>query len=569
MMLITQSLVQFLTRLQNDELQKDLVSENLLRRKIPYVLLDIFTRMMTSQLVDGSWDLKCEVTAYSVLTLEPFLILPWPESLKAEGISSIDRGKAYLDRNQRLWTQGSYLWIEKVVYASRNLSQAYCLSASKVNVPSFHLTINQLCCQTQEKITSFKNFFTKLPLFSDTPSWNLDSSLLQSIQFVPLLKEYGSEIFPPMKKTSNEEYLDYIPFTWIGCKNQCLTQIPTDRIWEMMVISKLNFQVDAYMETVLEELYRNNLEALKAVVQRLCEPQSQRNIPPLQDRFDMKKVPGSSQKIPNDPESERGTDCEPLGHFLGIETELEHKEAKFAAPFKDAEEVLRKFITHVLQHPNVLQSHPCLQIWLRYELKTFLLAHITQIEDCASMSKGADITSAILTLKSPCSTYYNWARSTGANHTSCPYSFVFYLCLIGKPKVDWIASTHRRYVLEDACHHLAAMCRQYNDFGSVGRDRQEQNLNSINFPEFQNPDGEGSSGLEEIQNSRKKDLLKIAEYERRCLSAVLSELEWDLDLDSVSKLKLFICVTDLYGQIYVAKDIGIRKVDNSISQGEK
>lgn len=32
--------------------------------------------------------------------------------------------------------------------------------------------------------------------------------------------------------------------------------------------------------------------------------------------------------------------------------------------------------------------------------------------------------------------------------------------------------------------HLGRMCRQYNDYGSLARDQEERNLNSLNFPEF-------------------------------------------------------------------------------------
>ena len=201
-----------------------------------------------------------------------------------------------------------------------------------------------------------------------------------------------------------------------------------------------------------------------------------------------------------------------------------------------------------------MQGHPTLQSWLRYELKTFLLAHITQMEDCANLSVDYQANN---------NTYYNWAQNTGANHTSCPYSFVFYLCLISKPQQNF-ASARQRYLLEDACSHLATMCRQYNDFGSVSRDRQEQNLNSINFPEFKiYTREEGHIDLETLEARRKRDLFEIAEYERLCLNAALAELEMCLDLNLLREIKLFVHVTDLYGQIYVAKDIGVWKLENS------
>jgi hypothetical protein len=177
------------------------------------------------------------------------------------------------------------------------------------------------------------------------------------------------------------------------------------------------------------------------------------------------------------------------------------------------------------------------------------------MEDCAGLSRTSKYQAN--------TTYHNWARSTGANHTSCPYSFVFYLCLISKPQQD-LAGVRQCYFLEDACRHLATMCRQYNDFGSVSRDRQEQNLNSINFPEFEICTEEGHMDLEAMEARRKRELLEIAEYERRCLDTALAELEQCLDPSLLSKIKLFVHVTDLYGQIYVARDIGVRKMENEV-----
>lgn len=66
------------------------------------------------------------------------------------------------------------------------------------------------------------------------------------------------------------------------------------------------------------------------------------------------------------------------------------------------------------------------------------------------------------------------------------------------------------------------MCRQYNDYGSIARDRAERNLDSINFSEF------GASGGEvgvDVDERLKEELLWIAEYERECLRWVVRRLE--------------------------------------------
>jgi len=270
MMLIAQAFAQILDRWENNEFGIDSIPEVLVRRHIPIVLLQIFARTMESQQPDGSWDSMHEVTAYAVLTLKAFLDLPWLESLKIEGIACMERGVAYLHRNRDQWTRGDYLWIEKVVYASGTLSQAYCLAASKVNTPHLRLETgaNKTWHQSEGMVAKFNQFFNQIPLFTETPYWKLDLWLLQSLQFVPSLKEAGVSIFPPMKITDKEKYLNYIPFSWVGCNEKYGTNVPLETIWEMMIISMLNFQVDAYMETLFETGHEN-FEALKSVVNKI------------------------------------------------------------------------------------------------------------------------------------------------------------------------------------------------------------------------------------------------------------------------------------------------------------
>jgi hypothetical protein len=148
-------------------------------------------------------------------------------------------------------------------------------------------------------------------------------------------------------------------------------------------------------------------------------------------------------------------------------------------------------------------------------------------------------------------------HTTSADHTSCPYSFVFYLCLAGEGRSALDFNIQQRYALEDACRHLAAMCRQYNDLGAVLRDQEERNLNSVNFPEFVVDEVDATITEKELIGRKKRDLLAVAEYERRCLDRVLGELEVTTESKLMDKLKLLIQLTDLYGQIYIVRDIGI------------
>ncbi|KAF2734802.1 hypothetical protein EJ04DRAFT_534654 [Polyplosphaeria fusca] len=604
MMLIAQAFTLLLKRWGKNELDHDAIPTKLVYQDVPRTLLDILSQTMGLQQADGSWESKREVTAYAILTLAPLLSLPWVDFLKPEGIACMYRGKAYLEDGRSSWREAEVLWIEKTAYSSKNLAHAYCLAASKIVVPmssTSHRITELFPVQMSKKMARMLGFFAHVAPFSEAPKWKLQLSLLQSAQYASALKEARYAIFPRMEKASDEKYQEYIPFTWIGCRDHLSSSIPGEALWEMMLISMFNFQVDAFMETTAWDQYKGRLPELKAfILKKVLRTNGMANGSSHAVNGDTK---GASNGVLKHEGRLMNGDAKPVvnGNHLAPAAQLNgdsinvptsHNGAtKIGASADDdtnesngstmtngtrnrkdsgkglqglngdlVEETLTKFVNHALQHPKVLNSPPSMRAWLAHEMQTFLLAHITHMEDCIEMAESSDVSNDSATWSKPRTTFFNWVKTTSADHTSCPYSFVFFLCLIGEKGKDMIATIQQRYALEDACHHLATMCRQYNDFGSVVRDQEERNLNSVNFPEFVTTEDRLMSS-KELTERRKSDLLAVAEYERRCLARVIGELDESLDAKTMQKLALFIQVTDLYGQIYVARDIGIRHME--------
>jgi hypothetical protein len=197
---------------------------------------------------------------------------------------------------------------------------------------------------------------------------------------------------------------------------------------------------------------------------------------------------------------------------------------------------LTKFIRHILQHPRVLRAQARLRAQLSTELETFLLAHLDHAADNARRAAAAD---PLPENRS----FHAWVRGTLADHTSCPFAFVFFCCLVSGEEHAWVTYARAAYLAEDLARHLAAMCRQYNDDGSRARDLAEGNLNSLDFPGFS--EGQG-----------KERLLWIAEYERAGVTRAMDALAELVDPKVAEMLRVFNDVTDLYGQIYLRKDIG-------------
>jgi hypothetical protein len=267
--------------------------------------------------------------------------------------------------------------------------------------------------------------------------------------------------------------------------------------------------------------------------------------------------------------------------------------------------VLGRFVTRILHHPAVLSSPPSLHTRLSFELQTFLLAHIQHAEDNhrlrAQWDQASNPNNGITNgngngnsnvnngtantpstpnpppqqqqYHNPGRTFYHWVRSTSADHTSCPFSFIFYNCLVHAASSNkktaatlFTLSARAAYLAEDACRHLASLCRMYNDAGSAARDADERALNSVNFPEFfltsPQQQQQGQKGQKKCGDvNPKEELLWIADYERRGLETAIELLEEEVGGSHgglVGALRLFVRVTDLYGQIYVLQDVGTR-----------
>jgi len=600
-MLLSQTLLRFLIRLDDGSLESGLFPEVLLREEIPIITMQVLAQILHLQEADGSWCSKHEVTSYAVLALVALASFPWMQRLSLTIDIAISRGKRYLEQIQHQWAHGDYLWIEKVTYASGTLSLGYCLSAARARPSSrsWGPIAEALNDVPIKRLSAMCRFFVGLPLYSGTPDEQIQAAFIQSHFFLRRLHRLQIDIFP--RKPKEDSYLKYIPFTWTACNNQAGGVIEPVLLQEMIVLSMLMYEADEFMETAVEQELGKNLGAVRALISHLCStidatPETRNGLKPetlnghkletanglnheTTNGLNHKTVNGVNHETANglNHETANGLTHE-TANGLTHETAngLTHEAANGSTPgpnLVEVERVLRKLLHHLLKHPMVVQSHPRLQEMLARELKTFLLAHVAHAEDNAQLTAGraADAIGTMtnghaIAFTSAGRTYYQWVRSTSADHTSCPFAFVFYCCLIAPLGTNPFTGPRQMYLAEDLCRHLATMCRQYNDYGSVARDRLEQNLNSINFPEFHAGSvtdagqSENESDTKQQEQRMKDDLMWIAEYERVGLESAMAALSREsINRKTMKALRVFVNVTDLYGQIYVQKDIGVQR----------
>ncbi|KAL2020341.1 hypothetical protein VTK56DRAFT_8569 [Thermocarpiscus australiensis] len=531
------------------------------------ISLHILMRLLRAQHENGSWSNTSEVTSYGILALSSLSKLPWVQQLDTSRIvSTIERGKSFLHSKRSEWKTGQYLWIEKVTYGSSVLSEAYCLAAALVPIPSTaqaHLdtdTVHAFLVPERLLLGMRKtgNLLARTPLFAETAPWSLRAAEMQACFAMQALQRQPQHIFP-RTATNEDKYMFIIPLALTACAEAHGCPVSLSVMYEMMVLSVLNFHVDEYMEGVVERHFAANLDAIRDVVKGIF-----REIHPgghNQPNGSAGGLNGHNMKptkpVRPDPaglgESVAGR--KRLRNGLPVpngNTEAANQGERAVPTSEDVKSVLSRYVRHILHHPAVLSSPAQLQTQLVSELQSFLLAHITQAEDNhrlrtgrapnngnnnKSSSNGHLVTTgnsddpipsrAASQPPTPSRTFYNWVRSTSADHTSCPFSFVFFTCLVHASSSSSSASANNRqtcplhnnyyyyypsartaYLAEDLCRHLATLCRMYNDLGSVRRDAEEGTLNSVDFPEFSVGKDLKAEGDDDEKKKKKKEKKK-------------------------------------------------------------
>jgi len=528
-------------------------SNTLLVQKLLITLFQVLVCTLQAQNEDGSWGCKQgEPSAYAILTLVSLASLPVAVAIKPHILAAIKKGRMFLS-DLPSSIEPDYIWIEKVTYRSKNFHQAYVLAA--LNAPlieqGFKGKISQVFHLPWERIVKLEKLSKRLPLFASFPDWTIKASLIEGYLFLPQLNSIRLDVFP-RKNMAEDKYFEYIPFAWTSTNNLKRAHLRGTFLREMMIISFLNYQADEYMETSVSTCFADRLDDARDLIDRLFdELRSKTNGHSKNLPYGNTSEDGSAPEVENgEPSSDKGRTSKKrkIGPDEPIATNKVDSSNDESSVERENEirETLRRFVGHVLDHPTVQSASRYDKGRLRHELRTFLLAHVDQIEDNRRLSGN------LAPSKAPSRTFFDWVRRTGSDHTSCPYSFAFAVCLLGEGD-DFFSSSNEKYFAQATCRHLATLCRMYNDIGSVARDRVEENLNSLDFPEFH------TARTIPLQDNVLKDLIyQLATFERKCLELALGNLRATSRELTLRFVNTFIDVTDMFGQIYVEKDIASR-----------
>ncbi|KAI8930442.1 hypothetical protein NX059_012393 [Plenodomus lindquistii] len=538
-MLLVEAFTDVLALLDRGELS--ILHEDL-RGQISISLFQACQRTLLEQRQDGSWGNMPEQTAYAVLTLAEARRVCFFSSILPALQTSIDRAITFLTNSPDRWAV-DHNWTSKTAYNVAFVAEAYILAATKVS-----LTVGEVASigtslglgLSTGELDAYQKLVTKTPLFAALPDWEVRASLIESALFVPLLKARRLDVFPrdkvPMTK---DTYFTIIPFTWVGCNNRSRTFASASYLYEMMHISLLGFQTDEFVEVVLAPAFGDDIAGLHSLIDRVIDDVAET----IHHENGVAKINGQGGENGTTATNEVTTD---KGNIVSL---------------------LTRFVEHVLHHPSVLQASCWDRENLCSELKAFLHAHTTQVGDnrrfAAQHSGNADEDD---TYHSPGRAFFQWLHSTAADHVACAYSLAFSTCLVSASlgKSDQVFGTvMQKHLAAVVSRHASVLNRLYNDYGSLGRDTAERNVNSMHFPEF-------TSYKEEA--AKKQALVALAELESKGLKEALSRLEHEVgwtEPDNLPRafgqrkvdiLKFFCDVAGFYDQLYMVRDLSSAKL---------
>ena len=508
-------------------------------REMQLVLVQCLIRLLQRQETDGSWGKigKREETAYAILASSALLAIDWLAPFKSELESAILHGHQYLRAHSHDLAPEK-LWIEKVTYGSEILARAYRLAALRKKAKDLvrcGLRWPNIVDRQSSEPTPKDLVLKQIPILKRCPTWLFDASRIEAGIFLVRLQGLHDHVFL-REGFTEDKYFEWIPNIWTLANNISEAHRSSRFLLNMMTISFINFQVDEFMESVVASLSADALDVVKVFIVA---------------QLDIQSCSGTANKTSRS--QDYGEDHQPHKKLKG-ETHVNGHGSTLEHVIK----VLGRYIDYVVVHPDLQNAGAGDQRLLRHELRKFLLAHLAQIKGNWTLheqrQKQTTVNQPVL-LEQPHQSFCEWVRGMASDHTSCPYSFVLACCWSSSGEQDLFKTAWQKYVADDICHRLATMCRVYNDFGSLERDVKEDNLNCANFPEFWSD----MLPREEKAGQLERRVFEIADYERTMLETSLSQLERCSERPVSAMLSVFILVTDMFGQIYVVRDLASRR----------
>lgn len=521
----------------------ELSGNRIVEERAPVAMVQILAKTLSTQNNDGSWGPKncAETTAYAILALIAFATVPYVGVLITEIRYAVARGREALSLMTDAWPIAHHLWVGKTIYGSPKLSEAYSIAAMKKPLVE-HVQREETTESMQKlelKVLAFSKFFGNLDNLTREPLFLIKASVLEGLFYQSALRAKRTEVFPPTRSKEEDKYLNYIPIMWTLPSTCRRIFSPPEYLLDMMVLSMFIFLVDEYMESNVAKFNKAEFAAFRESVDEVHHKKdsSERDF----------SAPGFLQgQLSNESVDKYCTTKEPSNRL------------------REAVSIFQSFGAAVMEYPRVAGASQSDLLELRSETKNYLLHHITQLEDNVRFAQQPHHPGKTTEFTTPRISYHTWVHTVGAGHVSGPFSFAFFACSMGGSVrgegSDCFQPIKQKLMAHAMNDRIGAFCRMYNDYGSIVRDRDERNLNSVNFPEFF-LSGSASHGGQEWEDEAKATLLECAKYERQCALDGAEVLLSDLEAEGAAGKKVANCLRvymgacEQFSDMYVIRDV--------------
>lgn len=506
---------------------------------VSLTLFEVLMKTLQKQNQDGSWGVvpSREITGYAIISLANLASLPFLGELGEQINLAIEDGRRFL-----LTTEDSagieYNWIAKTSYSPLEISKAYVLAGLKVDSPKFRLSqkLSKQVDISQKGLVQYSKLFSKLPCLVNTPSWRIRGSIMEGYLLLKELNRIRHDIFERtnMKK---DDYFEFIAMVFSCANNLQGSFLRSDVLFAMMTLVLRVYQVDEFMEHVVGRQCATSINTIKKFVEALFSD----------------NVSNGNGHASN---GVNGTNGIENGHTNGS-TPSNGTKVSDDQDLAQVYDRLKALVNSIVHHPLVITAGAYDQHLLKLDIRSCLLSHIAQIEDSKWFYASAHRSTEAGRLKYlPQGSFYSWVHTTAAEHSCAPLTLSFLGCLLSNDSSRASPSAEERYIVQDICIHLSVKARMENDRASITRDRKEENLNSLDFSEF-------NSGTNSALEDAKGQLTRVVEFEKKAIEMGLERLRQVARNKSgeelVNALEFYYFLTDIYGDVYAMRDISCER----------
>ena len=518
------------------------ISSGPLHERMAIISVQVLVRILLFRQKHGSLISQDSIadTCYLISALEQMATFPHLGSLKNEILDAISKEHKALVLEANKVPSSDNNNISTETYPRRLLKTSSVAVKRNFDVMSdSEGTLLPDLEQLAQKVLRFADFFSSLDHLKQSPYNLVKASVLEALIYRPRLQAMRYDVFPATNAKEKDKYLDYIPIMWVFPSTcQGLLSAP-EYLFDMMVLSMYVFLVDEYMESNVAQFTSEEFAALKADLEAMHHGGG--------------APPNSEPEIPNlspNSESENHKDrCD-----IASDTRLQA-----------AITIFRNFSIYIQNWPRVRSASRNDRLNLSVETQTYLLSHLTQLEDNTRLSRQDTPSSSEsiphIRFFSPRTPYQTWVNTIGAGHISGPWAFSFFNCVTSgsiRRGADAFSTVKQKLMAHSMNAHLGAFCRMYNDYGSIARDHQESNLNSVNFPEFfDGKHDDAGAGL----GKAKETLLEAAVWEREQAKTEMEALCETLEKEGAEgkaisrNLRVYMGACEQFSDMYLTKDV--------------